>query len=533
MRGFFGGLIIGLVTIVIAVVALSLLVPVSQPGPSVSDGTTQPATGQVDPQAGVATMGADNDLVELAPTVPGAQQGGQDDLNALKDADTDTTSKPNVSGATADLADPTIPPQAPDVEAGRDTVVTLADPSVVPNAPTSEKPPAAVSEPAAPIVPDVVPGVAQAGAGTGGTGTGGTETGATSATQEPLPVITTNSDPAPSSVGAGSVSTAPTADPAADTAPEPATQPGVPPTQQAGKAVVEAAPVPADEQTSVPSAQTDDSTAPQIAALPQAGAETGALSPTVGTRVLPLIKRDAVPEPEDQPSEVASDAAGGPLIEINAVPFENPGNLPVMAIVLIDDGDGLGGEALAGFPYPLTFAVDPADPDAAAKMARHRAAGFEVVALVNLPNTATAQDAEVNLSVWLENLPEVVGLLEGTGTGFQGNRDLSDQVTAIVSSAGLGLIMQAKGLNTAYKLAARDGVPAGLVFRDFDGAGQTTAVMRRFLDQAAFRAGQQGGVIMLGRLRPDTISTLLLWGLQDRASRVALAPVSAVLVRAP
>jgi len=33
----------------------------------------------------------------------------------------------------------------------------------------------------------------------------------------------------------------------------------------------------------------------------------------------------------------------------------------------------------------------------------------------------------------------------------------------------------------------------------------------------------------VGRVRPGTISALLLWGLQDRASRVALAPVSASL----
>ena len=58
--------------------------------------------------------------------------------------------------------------------------------------------------------------------------------------------------------------------------------------------------------------------------------------------------------------------------------------------------------------------------------------------------------------------------------------------------------------------------------------------MRRFLDQAAFRAAQEeAGVIMMGRVRPDTISALLLWGLQDRASRVALAPVSAILKALP
>jgi hypothetical protein len=81
-------------------------------------------------------------------------------------------------------------------------------------------------------------------------------------------------------------------------------------------------------------------------------------------------------------------------------------------------------------------------------------------------------------------------------------------------------------------------VPSATIFRDFDGAGQDAAAIRRFLDQGAFKAGQQAGglqeaegdgVIMMGRLRPDTISALLLWGLQDRAQRVALAPVSAVL----
>jgi polysaccharide deacetylase 2 family uncharacterized protein YibQ len=222
-----------------------------------------------------------------------------------------------------------------------------------------------------------------------------------------------------------------------------------------------------------------------------------------------------------------------PPLQANGEAFENPDNRPLMAIVLIDDDTSLGIEALAEFPYPVSFAIDPGDPDAAAKIARHRAAGFEVVLIVDLPQLATAQDAETSLSVWLDDLPDAVAVLEGTGTGIQGNRDLSGQVTAIVDQRGLGLIMQARGLNTAFKLAARDGVPSALVFRDFDGAGQTPVVMRRFLDQAAFRAGQQtrqnGGVIMLGRLRPDTISALLVWGIQDRASRVAVAPVSAVL----
>ena len=54
-------------------------------------------------------------------------------------------------------------------------------------------------------------------------------------------------------------------------------------------------------------------------------------------------------------------------------------------------------------------------------------------------------------------------------------------------------------------------------------------MIRRFVDQAAFRARQESGVILLGRVRPDTISALTLWGNANRAGQVALAPVSAVL----
>lgn len=127
-------------------------------------------------------------------------------------------------------------------------------------------------------------------------------------------------------------------------------------------------------------------------------------------------------------------------------------------------------------------------------------------------------------------IPEAVGVLEGMDTGLQISRDASEQLAPILLESGHGLVVFSKGLETAPKLIAREGVPVGTVFRDFDSEGQSATVIRRFLDQAAFKAGRdKGGVIMLGRLRADTISALLLWGLQDRASRVALAPISAVL----
>lgn len=497
MRGFFGGLFIGLVTLAGAVVVLSLLSPMARTPDVVVD---VPASAGSEAQgsagAGVTPRGTDGDLVELAPTALGSGDTATDNLSLMDGADTQPGDKPRIGGATSGLTGPGTAPQVAGIAVNSDVVVAPTRPSVVPTAlqgDTAPTAPTAISNPAQPTLPDV----SQTGSGFG----------AGNAEAEASPEISS----APSTTSASGVNVAPVPNVAQQSPQEP-TLPIV----------------------SAPGAGQES----QVAALPQTNPGQESLRPTIGTPVVPLTERAlgggvATPTTAVATGATADQTPTGPALEVFSAAFDNPDSKPVMAIVLIDDEGAVGTEALIGFPYPLTFAIDPASRGAAAKMAARRAAGFEVVALIDLPSVATAQDAEVTLSVWLQTLSEAVAVLEGTDSGIQGSRDLSDQVTDIVDSAGLGLIMQSKGLNTAHKLAVRAGVPSALVFRDFDGDGQSPDVIRRFLDQAAFRAGQQGGVIMLGRVRPDTISALLLWGLQDRASRVALAPVSVVLSRAP
>ena len=227
-------------------------------------------------------------------------------------------------------------------------------------------------------------------------------------------------------------------------------------------------------------------------------------------------------------------ANGGAAIKRYSQPFANADDKPLMGILLMDTGSDLdGGEvgiaALRSFPYPISFAVDASLPDATERMRIYRDEGFEVLAMVDLPAGAQPSDAETTFGVAFNHMPEVVGVLEGNRTGLQPNREVADQVTAILEQGGYGLVTQDKGLNTMPKLAVKNGVPAAAIFRDFDNKDQTPTVIRRFLDQAAFKAGIEGSVIMLGRMRPETISALLVWGLQDRATQVALAPISAVL----
>ncbi|MBG63586.1 MAG: hypothetical protein CMN13_07200 [Roseobacter sp.] len=319
-----------------------------------------------------------------------------------------------------------------------------------------------------------------------------------------------------------------------------------------------APPVTADESVDTPVSPTPDTDVATAPSAPDAQPEEAPADvvfgapeqrtdgrPTIGTPAAITSERDTgvtinrlpTAQSGEQTAPEAQATAQSPAITRYGQPFANPDDKPLMSVLLMDVGSDLqGGEvgiaALRSFPYPLSFAVDVSLPDAAERMQTYRNEGFEVLAMVDLPQGAQPSDAETTLAVAFSRMPEVIGVLEGLGAGLQPDRATADQVTAILGQGGYGLVTQDKGLNTMPKLAVKEGVPAAPVFRDFDSKGQTPTVIRRFLDQAAFKAGIEGSVIMMGRMRPETISALLVWGLQDRASQVALAPVSAVLKNA-
>ena len=103
----------------------------------------------------------------------------------------------------------------------------------------------------------------------------------------------------------------------------------------------------------------------------------------------------------------------------------------------------------------------------------------------------------------------------------------------VVLSTGHGLITFPRGLNTAHQRAQREGVPAGLIFRDIDGDGQSDEQIRRAMDRAAFRARADRPVILVGNATALTVSAIMEWTLGSRAASVTLAPVSAALAASP
>ncbi len=226
----------------------------------------------------------------------------------------------------------------------------------------------------------------------------------------------------------------------------------------------------------------------------------------------------------------AETALNVPALQAFGSAFEAPGGVPLMSIILVQDGPiAMAPETLEILPPHVAFAVDASSPDASALAQTYRAAGREVVMIPNLPAGATPQDIEQALAVNFERIPEAVALMDVSGSSFQSDRAAVAQVVDVVAASGHGLITFPRGLNTAHQQAQRAGVPTGLIFRNLDNSGETQEQIRRSLDRAAFRARQDEAVILVGTTGATTLSALTEWVLGNRATTVAIAPVSAAL----
>ncbi|WP_158275436.1 divergent polysaccharide deacetylase family protein [Maritimibacter sp. 55A14] len=286
---------------------------------------------------------------------------------------------------------------------------------------------------------------------------------------------------------------------------------------------------------STPKRQFPQIGAPETAAPEAEPAPEPEEPPSVGTGDEEAPGNDA-PGTEEQGEETA-DAARPALgaLARNAVGFEAADDRPLMAIVLIDaGGEGLDIDVLKTFSFPVSFAIDPAAPNAATRAADLREAGFEVISLTGsgdagIPPSAKPADVETALAAYFNTLPQAVGLLDRASGGFARTGPIADAVIAYLADSGHGLLTHDEGLNTTHKKAAREGVPAALVFRSLDAEQEAAPVIKRYLDRAAFRARTEGHVVMLGHSYSDTVTGLFEWALGDQAETVILAPVSAVL----
>jgi hypothetical protein len=218
-------------------------------------------------------------------------------------------------------------------------------------------------------------------------------------------------------------------------------------------------------------------------------------------------------------------------LQREAAAFANPEGRPPFAVVLMDDGaPDTDRAAIAALPFPVTVAVDPLAEGAAGHAAAYRAGGKEVVMLLTaLPAGATPADVEQNLAVYADLLPQAVAAMDGPAGDLQNDRPAASQLVTVLAAQGRGLVTWDRGLNAADQVARREGLATATVFRAIDADDERAEVIRRYLDRAAFRAVQEGEVIVVGRTRPETVAALIAWSLEGRSRDVAIAPVSALL----
>ncbi|WP_165351888.1 divergent polysaccharide deacetylase family protein [Salipiger sp. IMCC34102] len=258
---------------------------------------------------------------------------------------------------------------------------------------------------------------------------------------------------------------------------------------------------------------------------------------TSGTQADPqtgvIVRRpalDSTREDEAASQVTTVEPEDPPAIEAYAAFHDGAMGLPLMSVVLIDDGSLPDGpRALADIPFAVTVALDPAAPDAGARMQAYRDEGFEVAALAKLPEGGTAQDVAVALEGTFTALPETVALVAAQGARLGRSDPATERVARVLAEEGRGLLALEDGLNGALGVARGTGVPALPIYRDLREVEQNARTLRRFVDQAAFRAGQQDGVVVIADLTPDVLSALILWGTANRAEQVSLAPLSATL----
>jgi uncharacterized protein len=337
--------------------------------------------------------------------------------------------------------------------------------------------------------------------------------------------------PAPADTPPATAAEAPVA-PRAE--PEVATTPAAPETPPAAAPPVAppAEPEVAADPPVAAAAEPEVATAPEVPEPAPAAAPSPGFGNAQGVRVnrLPRIgvEEPATGMPAAEVAEAAPVDEDAPALVRNAVAFDNPDLRPVVAIVLLHDRSlAPGAETGRDLSVPVSFAVDAGLVEAGTIADAYRAAGREILLVPTLPPGAAATDVEVALQVNLDVIPEAVALMDLPAGGFQSEREAVAQVVSAITATGHGLVTFPRGLNMADQMASRAGVPTRAVFRMLE-PGNTDAALRT-LDQAAFRARQEGAVILVGEAEPATVEAIRRWAAANPDGEILLGPVSAAL----
>jgi polysaccharide deacetylase 2 family uncharacterized protein YibQ len=245
------------------------------------------------------------------------------------------------------------------------------------------------------------------------------------------------------------------------------------------------------------------------------------------------LGRDEATEtgPADEVNEQSQIAPVGPAIDAFAVPPVPTENQPLMAVVLVDNGNmRLDPDILGSLPFTVTIAVPAKNDVHNALMRYYRDEGFEVALLIDLPEGSNATEVTEILDNAISTVSEATTILERTPGTLQNSREISTALVDRLALSGHGLVIYDSGVNPALERAKSVAVPVKTIYRNLDQDNGNERAMRRFLDGAAFRAQQEGSVIIAASPSPSVISALTFWSLQERSSSVIKTSLSQALL---
>ena len=291
-------------------------------------------------------------------------------------------------------------------------------------------------------------------------------------------------------------------------------------------------------ETSAPATDTEPATQTPSTETVIAEAPAAEQPEPVQQTATPTVR---VIRPGAAPSETAGQVATvvtedaeevtGPALARLGVPFENPDDLPLISLMLVDDARSpVDTDAIASLGFTPTVAIDPLATDAGARMTAYRAAGAEIALQPGLPAGARPADVEVALDAAFRIVPEAAMLFSDGSDMVQGSRDVTAQAMAFLAADGHGFVAVQRGLGSVTRDAEEAGVPAVAVEREIDPAGANARATGRALDQAAFRARQTGSAVVMAPVDAATLAALRDWAQGVDRDQLLIAPVSAVLL---
>lgn len=235
--------------------------------------------------------------------------------------------------------------------------------------------------------------------------------------------------------------------------------------------------------------------------------------------------------------------------KVYGLEFALPAETPLIAIVLTHFGLGTSASegTIAALPQEVTFAVSPYGRNLEASVEALRRKGHEVTLMMPMeprsypaanpgPHTLLVNGAhEENidrLHYVLSRLDGYVGLVVEMGSRFTADYEAVRPIMADLSRRGLLFLdTSPRRTSRARELAAEFGVPNDQsdLFIDNDPVPERIAA---YLSDLELIARREGTAVGIGRVTyAETVEQISVWAASLAEKEVALAPLSAVMMR--